>query len=270
MKKAFAIILTLALLIAALAIPATAEEAAAQTNTQITAMGGRNRNGQMPGRGGRQNGQMPGNGQQNGQLPQMPGNGQRNGQMPGNGRQNGQQPQMPQMPDSSAQRPAAPAADSGEQPATGTDMAPGTDSNTGATQAQQPFGGRPGKPGSQMPFGRGRVSFEDLLKAGVIDQTTYDAIIAYMKEHAPAAPTGTAPSGEQAPADGSDAQTPEQPADNSEGNPPELPASGAAGDTLLEDLLAAGIITQEQYDVMTASQSADLTGQLRIESAVND
>ena len=111
-----------------------------------------------------------------------------------------------------------------------------------------------------------------LLKDGVITQDVYDAIMNYMKEHAPQQPeSGSAPADTgEAPADnGETSAMPEGrvPADGS--TPPDLPdgtvpadvgesspvpegESGTAEQQLLRELLANGAITQEQYDLIMA------------------
>ena len=83
MKKTIALLMTLALVISAVAIPALAEEPAAVD--QVTSATQATRQNGQPVRGGRGGRQMPGQNGQNGQMPQMPG-------------QNGQNGQMPQMP----------------------------------------------------------------------------------------------------------------------------------------------------------------------------
>ena len=83
MKKTIALLMTLALVISAVAIPVLAEEPAAVD--QVTSAAQATRQNGQPVRGGRGGRQMPGQNGQNGQMPQMPG-------------QNGQNGQMPQMP----------------------------------------------------------------------------------------------------------------------------------------------------------------------------
>lgn len=95
MKKTIALLMTLALLVSAVALPAMAEETAGAVDqvtsatqngrNDQTAKGGRGGSRQMPGQNG-QNSQTPGNGM----TPQMPGQNGQNGQTPGvgNGRRN--------------------------------------------------------------------------------------------------------------------------------------------------------------------------------------
>ncbi len=141
---------------------------------------------------------------------------------------------------------------------------------------------------SQAPNGQngpmGGYSFEDLLKDGVIDQDTYDKIIAFMKENAPAAPeTGDTVTGAtddstttdsaennmpqgipgngqtppEKPADDNGMTPPEKPADDNGMTPPEKPAddngtapSGSPESDLLKKLVDEGILTQEQADTI--------------------
>ena len=90
MKKTIALLMSLALIVSALALPALAEESSSQVDqttsaTVQTAKGGRGGNRQ----------QMPGQNNQNGQAPQLPG---QNGQMPQMPGQNDQYSQNGQMP----------------------------------------------------------------------------------------------------------------------------------------------------------------------------
>ena len=82
MKKTLALLMALALVISAIALPALAEETSTTVDqntsaTQQAARGGHGGKGQMPGQNNR-NGQMPQMPNQNGQQ-QMPGKGGRNG-----------------------------------------------------------------------------------------------------------------------------------------------------------------------------------------------
>ena len=230
MKKVLVAVLAIAVISTTAIVPAMAEGSAAQTvaATQVTGRGMGGHKGQMPGRG--QQGQMPGNGQQgqmpgNGQQGQMPGRGQQFGQMPGNGQQFGQMPgNAPQTPthdsstDSEAQSPDT--------------QAPETngDAQAPATDAQQP--GMPGN-GQQPPMGEGMVDFDQLVKDGTISQETHDAIMEYMRNNAPKGAPAQAPA--------------------TEGEAPEAPADGE--NTLLDDLLASGVITQAEYDAITGAQA---------------
>ena len=81
MKKTIALLMTLALVISAVAIPALAEEPAAVD--QVTSAAQATRQNGQPVRGGRDGRQMPGQNGQNGQMPQMPGKGGRNSRQGG-------------------------------------------------------------------------------------------------------------------------------------------------------------------------------------------
>ena len=270
MKKTIAMLMTLALLISALAVPALAEETAETTNavtsatTQVTRKGGQNRmpgqnnrndrmpgNGQMPQTPGQnnRNGQMPGNGQ----MPQMPGQNSRNGQMPGHGQkpqQPGQDNQTPQLPDQNSQ----------DDQNTGTPQKPGRGMKHGRQGK-----GADGQNGKQMIF-------DQLLKDGVITQEVYDAITAWLQQNMPQAQQDTASDGgEQAPTEGTeppalpDGTAPAEgsepptlpdgtaPAEGSE--PPALPENAPDEsvnpmEEMLKSLLDSGVITQEQYDLL--------------------
>ena len=277
MKKIIALLMTIALMISALALPAFAEGATetvdqVTTATRVTAQGGPN--GQqppmMPGNGQNdQNGQggqppmMPGNGQNdqggpNGQQPpMMPGNGQndQNGQggqqppeMPGNGQndqnnQNGQQPPEMNGSEQSSQngQEGQNGQQSGNKPGNGKNGKPQGKPGQKDRAAQNAPGGEPEK----------QLDFEQLVKDNVITQEICDAILSYMKEHAPQGqPDGTAP------AEGSEAPNQTEgnaPAQGSE--PPAKPegdqnAPGGMEAQLLQELLDNSVITQEIYDLL--------------------
>ena len=104
------------------------------------------------------------------------------------------------------------------------------------TDGQQPTDGA--KP-EDMSLG-GMIDFDALVESGTISRETCDKIKAYMEEHKP----------------GDGQQPPEMPADGQQ--PPEMPADGqkpADGQQpdLLSDLLSAGIITQAEYDALSAA-----------------
>ena len=83
----------------------------------------------------------------------------------------------------------------------------------------------------------GRISFDNLVKDGTISQETYDAISKYMNEHKPEIASGE---------EGSSEAKPEM----KKGNHPDL----------LDDLLADGVITQEEYDALSAAREAQKSG----------
>ena len=232
MKKILALILTLSLAVCALALPALAEETAGTADQVSSAT----QNSQT-GRGGRD--PMPGHGR-NGQMPQMPGQTDQGTQNSQNG-QNSQQSQLPGQNGRGTKR-----------------------GNRFGSQSTDGTSVRTGK------FGK-HLDFDQLLKDGVITQEVYDAIMAYMKEHALQKADTAAPAEETAPAEGTvppalpDGTAPAEgteppalpdgtaPADGTE--PPALP-DGAQGEPeameeqLLKELLDSGVITQEQYDLL--------------------
>jgi hypothetical protein len=161
--------------------------------------------GQMP-QGQMPQGQMPQGQMPQGQMPQgqMPQGQMPQGQMPQGQMPQGQMPQgqMPQgqMPQSQ------PGFDLGSVNGTGAPMGPG-------------------------PEGQPADNFDELVKNGVIDQETYEGILAYMQTNRPV--------GQMLPPQTQDSGTTEK---------PEEPAE------LLSDLLSAGIITQDQYDAIVAAR----------------
>ena len=223
MKKTIALLVALALTVSAAAALAAAPMdtvSGATQNQNITAKGGMN--GQMPG--------FPGNGQnnqQNGQLPQMPGNGQ-------------------------------------------------MDQNSWNGMNGKGFGGHHGgrgMRGGRGMFGGSRLQslLAELVKENILTQETVDKINEYLNSKMPAAPAAPAadssadataedsatlpalPDG-QAPAEG------EQPADAPALPDGQAPAEGEDSPELklLKEMLAAGIITQEQYDAIVARLAAAL------------
>lgn len=222
MKKTIALLMTLALVISAVAIPALAEEPAVDQVTSATQQGGQNSQSAKGGRGGRQ--QMPG---QNSQMPQMPG-------------QNGQNSQAPQMPGQNDQNSQAP-------------QVPGQNGQNSRMPGRGGKGNRQGgftagTDGQTVKHGKTAV-FDRLLADGVITQEIYDAIIAWMQQQAPQAQQNAeAPAESTAPAEGSE--------------PPALPDGTApdgtanAQEELLKSLLDSGVITQEQYDLLAGALQA--------------
>ena len=296
MKKIIALLMTLALVISAIALPALAEG----DNNTVDEVTTATRETGRGGPGGQQPPAMPGNGQQGGpngqQPPEMPGNGQNNqggpnGQqppeMPGNGQNdmNGQQP--PEMPGNnqssqdSQNAPAMPGSDENSQndqnDQNSQDSQNGQKPEGGPGNGQQggkkqPKGkpGQKGEAGQQAPGGEPekRLDFEQLVKDNVISQEVCDAILTYMKEHAPQdQPQGAAPGGEN--------QTKNQqggnvPAQGSE--PPAKPegdqnAPGSMEEQLLKDLLDNSVITQEIYDLLLSMLTTETTADTTAETA---
>ena len=235
MKKLIAILMTLALVISAFALPALAEETeatadAATSATTTTAKGGR---GGMPGKGQQPpamngNGHNNQNGPDNQQFPTMPGNNQNNQNGPDN-------QQFPAMP--------------------GNDQNSQNDQNgqngQNSRNSQKPSG-KPGK-GRNGRNGINGQQPPELVKDGVIDQELCDKILNYMKEHAPQGqPGGSVPTEDSQSPVQSDGNTP------AEGSQPSARPEGVQGqqggfeEQLLKDLLDNSIITQEQYDLLLA------------------
>ena len=294
MKKFFAIVLTISMLALA-AMPVLAEEADTapeQTQTQEAPQApvGDDKAPEKPAGEAPSQGEAPDQGEapsqneapaqapaQNGQQPvqgdrgQRPMNGQRpmdnqNGQnrmdnMNGRGRQPEQNGQ-----NSQGQCPMDGQNGQNRQPVNGQKPMHG---GKGRMQGQRPMVGQNGQDaqqnaqndsaapaeGRQPMGGEGFVDFDALVQSGVITQETRDKIDAYMKENAPEAPADGEAS--EAPADG---ETPEAPAEGeateapTDGEAPEAPADGEQPD-LLSDLLADGVITQAEYDAITAAQN---------------
>ena len=143
-------------------------------------------------------------------APEMPSDEQ--GQAP-----TGEKPaDAPEMP--SGEQSQAP---TGEKPADAPEMPAGEQGQ--APQSQAPTSQQP-TDSQQAPK---MIDFDAMVASGVISQETRDAIKAYMDEHKPEGEMPTAPVEGEAPA---------------EGEP-----------SLLNDLLNAGIITQTEYDAMTAA-----------------
>ena len=233
MKKTIALLMTLALVISAVALPALAEEPAGTVDqaTSATRQGGQNSQSAKGGRGGRQ--QMPGQNSQNGQTPQMPGQNSQNGQapqMPGQNDQNGQALQTPGQNGQNSRMPGK-----GGKGNRQNKSAAGSDNQT-------------------VKHGKTAI-FDRLLADGVITQEIYDAITAWMQQQAPQAQQnagapaeGTAPAEDTAPAEGS--ESPALP----DGTAPD--GSASAQEELLKTLLDTGVITQEQYDLLVSALQA--------------
>ena len=127
----------------------------------------------------------------------------------------------------------------------------GNQNGSAPAQGTQPMDGNQ-QPG-QAP---GLVSFEALLQNGVITQETYDAIMAYMQQNQPAeAQNGAVPPA--LPEGDTNGNPPVLPEGSDNGNPPTLPDNADGSmvppvNGLLQDLMTAGVLTQEQVDAITA------------------
>ena len=218
MKKIFALMLALTMMITAFSALAEDTTTGATNSTQQTEeRQDRGQKGPMQGQGGRMDGQGRG-----GMSPM-------NGQMPG-GRQRGGMPGM-----------------NGQQGPMNGQM-PGQSGNG----QQAPMNGQvPGQPGNgQTPAGApDMIDFDAMVTRGVISQETCDRIKAYMQEHVPAdngMPAVMPPMDGQAPAaeNGSQPMTP----------PEQMNTVPERTGGLLDELLGAGIITQAEYEALTAAQ----------------
>lgn len=90
-----------------------------------------------------------------------------------------------------------------------------------------------------------RIDAKKLLEDGVIDEDTYNAIEAYLKENASEKPEGEQDDTQKLP------EKPEGEQSDGDTEKPELPEIGDGLDEVqLKSLLDAGVITQEQYDTL--------------------
>lgn len=147
---------------------------------------------------------------------------------------------------------------------------------------QAPQGEVPTDDGRKAPQGEGSkedfgfVPFEEYVKDGTISQETYDAITKYMDENKPELLESA-----------EERERPELPDGTEEGERPELPEGAAEGSTptmkegegldLLNDLLSAGVITQEEYDALAAKRevsasaaSSDSQGEGTVQTGSTD
>ena len=217
MKKIFAVILTIAMLMTA---------AAAIAEGQGGPMGGPQQ-GQM--RQGSQQGGMGPQGDRGQQPPEKP-SGEK-GQQPPEKPSGEQGQQAPQKPDAAPEKP------SGEKPADAPEEPEDLTGEKPADAPEMPSGEKPADGQQPRKADDKRIDFDAMVTSGVISQETRDKIMAYMNEHKP----------KGAPADGQ--QPPEKPADD------QAPTDGQQPD-LLSDLLNAGVITQAEYDALVAAQTA--------------
>lgn len=144
----------------------------------------------------------------------------------------------PEKPDAAPEKPTGEKpADAPAEPEELTDDKPEMPSGE-APQGQKPTDGQQAPQGQDGQAPK-MIDFDAMVTKGIISQETREAIKAYMHEHKPA----DMPADGQAPADG---QTPPEKPDD--GQAPEGNENG-----LLNDLLNAGIITQDEYDAMVAA-----------------
>lgn len=182
-------------------------------------------------------------GNKNGGRPQM-----QQGQM---GDRNGmqQQGQTPNMNDQNGQN-QMPSTNDRNQVPNMKDLNNDRQPNGGAqNNGQKPDDENAPK---DMPTG---LDAKKLLEDGVIDEDTYNAIEDYLKQDDTQQPPEK-PEGEQ----DDTQQQPEKPEGEQDDDTekPELPAIGGSLDEVqLQSLLDAGVITQEQYDAITALMAAE-------------
>ena len=122
-------------------------------------------------------------------------------------------------------------------------------------------GQAPSDTGQQAPQGEGPkdgfgfMPLEEYVKDGTISQETYDAITKYMDENKPELPEGAEEGeGPELPDGAEEGERPELPDDAAEGSMPKM--KEGEGPDLLNDLLSAGVITQEEYDALVAKREA--------------
>jgi len=195
---------------------------------------GGNMGGMPPMQGGPQQGNAP---QMNGPAPSdQQGNApQMNGQAP-NGQQPGNPPQMnDQVPN--GQQPGNPPQMNGQVP---NGQQPG---NAPQMNGQAPNGQMPMNPpqmdgnGPEMKM----IDFDAMAENSVISAETLAKIKAYMEENKPAEMNA------QQPMNGMPPEKPETDGEKTDADP-------EVKNGLLEDLLSAGIITQEEYEALNAAQ----------------
>ena len=122
------------------------------------------------------------------------------------------------------------------------------------SDASQAGGDKPSASQNDMtpPQGGGGAELQVLVEQGIISQDTLDAILKFMEENRPALPGGD---------NGQNGNPPEKPNGQQPGNAPQMPDEGGQrmsmlNQELLEQLLDADVITQDEYDAILAFQQA--------------
>ena len=117
--------------------------------------------------------------------------------------------------------------------------------------------------GRQMGGARPEDALETLVEQGVISEETLEAILEYMDEHRPEQAEGPQGGGQngsapQAPGDGQNGSAPQAPGNGQNGSAPDMPAQTGLmlSSEMLNDLLSAGILTQSEYDAISALQTS--------------
>ena len=289
MSKKIAMLLTVSVLSAA--VPAGTVMAEENTPTTVGQMepGAPQTQGEAPSMNGEQQtppsvpqGEAPSaNGSEQQTPPSIP-----QGEAPSaNGSEQQTPPSVPQgeAPSMNGEQQTPPSVPQGEAPSmNGEQQTPpsipqgGAPSMNGEQQIPQQnpqMGGKPGMNMNQRPgrMGKGHQggqgSFENLLKDGTITQETYDAIRNYMQENKPEAKTpetqnNAAEQNNEAVQNGAEAQESDPAQDNTtntaDGGLRKEKPSGMLDERkdLLDDLLKNNVITQEEYDAITAAQKA--------------
>ena len=160
---------------------------------------------------------------------------------------------------------------------------------TGSDESQA-GGDKPSASQNDMtpPQGGGEAELQVLVEQGIISQDTLDAILKFMEENRPALPEGDngqngtppeKPDGQQSgnapqmPDGQQPGNAPQMPDGQQPGNAPQMPDDQQPGDApqmpdeggqrmpmpnqeLLEQLLDADVITQDEYDAILAFQQA--------------
>ncbi len=158
------------------------------------------------------------------------------------------------------------------------------------SDASQAGGDKPSASQNDMtpPQGGGEAELQVLVEQGIISQDTLDAILKFMEENRPALPEGDngqngtppeKPDGQQSgnapqmPNGQQPGNAPQMPDGQQPGNAPQMPDGHQPGDApqmpdeggqrmpmlnqeLLEQLLDADVITQDEYDAILAFQQA--------------
>lgn len=158
------------------------------------------------------------------------------------------------------------------------------------SDASQAGGDKPSASQNDMtpPQGGGGAELQVLVEQGIISQDTLDAILKFMEENRPALPEGDngqngtppeKPDGQQSgnapqmPDGQQPGNAPQMPDGQQPGNAPQMPNGQQPGDApqmpdeggqrmpmlnqeLLEQLLDADVITQDEYDAILAFQQA--------------
>lgn len=117
--------------------------------------------------------------------------------------------------------------------------------------------------GGQMGGARPEDGLETLVEQGVISEETLEAILEYMDEHRPEQAEGPQGGGQngsapQPPEGGQNGSAPQAPGNGQNGSAPDMPAQTGLmlSSEMLNALLSAGILTQSEYDAISALQTS--------------